>query len=80
MDVFFPKVGWRFIGGGHYAYLEVLKSVLVVMEYGLYEYSELEELLKRLYTLTETCENLEYYSSLDAKLKKITGAFLNTLR
>jgi hypothetical protein len=70
IENFFPNVANRFINKGHYAHLEVLKIINFMFEYGLFKYSEIEILLKQLYSLTEVLESLELSCARDAKYGK----------
>ena len=72
---YFPSVSWRWLGAGHYAHNQTLLLIKQLLEYGLFTYDEIEELLKDLYRLSEILINLELNCVNDVKGNRVKGAF-----
>jgi hypothetical protein len=63
-DDFFPNVSWRYIGAGHFAHRITMQITEYLFEIGLWEYEDVEKLVKillekseNLITLEKVCEN-----------------------
>jgi hypothetical protein len=61
LDKFFPNVSWRWIGSGHSCHEKSLYLLVVTLELGLWEASEIPELLKVIFNKTDNLVKLEEF-------------------
>jgi hypothetical protein len=71
LDLYFPNVTWRYIGGGQQMHRWSLQLVLVMFELGLWEYEELNDIVSVLFQKLENLLILEdrSYKDFDTSLK-----------
>ena len=71
LDLYFPNVTWRYIGGGQQMHRWSLQLVLVMFELGLWNYDELHELVNILFQKLENLLILEAksYKDFETSLK-----------
>lgn len=73
LSSYFPNVSWRWLGGKQFAHYMTLKMVLILFEYGLWKLEELEQLLTKIYSVSEILCNLETYIKRDTEKQSFSS-------
>lgn len=72
LDNYYPRVGWRWIGAGHYVYHITLEIIVVLFELGYWSVADLKPLFFKLYEICEVLISLEKNSSRDSEKLSVT--------
>ena len=81
LDLYFPNVSWRYIGGGQELHRLILQTILTLFELGVWEPADMERLLITLFQKLENLAVLERrsYSDFLTSLQSYP-LFINTLK
>lgn len=72
LDNYYPRVGWRWIGAGHYVYHITLEIIVTLFELGYWSVADLKQLFFKLYEICEVLISLEKNSSRDSEKLSVT--------
>lgn len=81
LDLYFPNVSWRYIGGGQELHRLILQTILTLFELGLWEQADMERLCITLFQKLENLAVLERRSYSDFLTSLLNYPhFINTLK
>lgn len=66
LDHYYPRVGWRWIGASHFVYYLTLEIIVILFEFGFWTVQDFDELLLKLYEISEVLVSLEKNSAKDS--------------